>query len=185
MEVYSLQLSSQIWNLLPLGKAVQQPAPGRTHLRIHSASNSVIPSTNSDCLPCARRRENGSEQSSHITGLLGSSSELEKWAVKFLGRTTDLGSTLRLWPSPDPTDTHLSGNLIRCPEEAGVDSTVWNNWCSGDSNCESRWEQASTLNSPISEILSLVLSLVWSFFKAPFSMDTESRSSVLEPNLSR
>ena len=102
MEVYSFQLSSQIWNLLPLGKAVQQPAPGRTHLRIHSASNSVIPSTNSDCLPCARKRENGSEQSSHITGLLGSSSELEKWAVEFLVRTTDLGSTLGAVTTPGP-----------------------------------------------------------------------------------
>ena len=67
-----------------------------------------------------------------LTGFLGSGSEPEKRAVEFLGRTTALGRALGTATTPDPMEARLSGNFIHCPEEAGAESTVRNNWLSAD-----------------------------------------------------
>ena len=65
-----------------------------------------------------------------LMGCLGSSSELEKWAVEFLGRTTDLGKAFR---GCDQSSPWLSGDTCvetssTSWEEAGVDYTMWKDW---------------------------------------------------------
>ena len=120
MEVDSFQRSSQIWNLLPLGKAMHEPAPGRTHLRIHPASNSDIPSTKSDCLPCARTRENINKQSSHTNRVSGFQFRAWKAGSGIPREDHRLGESRGDCDHPRPQGAHLSGSIIHYPEEAGV-----------------------------------------------------------------